>query len=156
MNKAKIKALALEIELDLLQLDKKSGAEVKPNKEVKASVIEAIKQLTTHSLLLKGQSNFAIQVLYNSFKDVEPIIYDQEDEPERIIDVYDEKSLQYAMLTSLTKKSNFVHSYYGDDRFTLTQDGERVIEAINARLETLKAKKRGTDLFPELMGAKRK
>lgn len=148
-NAAKSKALALEIELDLLQLDQ-PGIELKYNRNIKASVAEAIKQLIEHGSF-KGYSPMAIQVLYSSFKDVEGEVYDEADGEEKMIDVTDEKSLQYAMLKQ-AEKLDLVHSYYSDDRFTLTPEGQRVIDSINARLETLKAKKRGSDLFPGMMG----
>ncbi|HEY0029134.1 MAG TPA: zincin-like metallopeptidase domain-containing protein [Bacteroidia bacterium] len=149
-NAARSKALALEIELDLLQLDQ-PGIELKYNRHIKASVAEAIKQLIEHGSL-KRYSPMAIQVLYSSFKNVPGEIYDENDEEEKMIDVTDEKSLQFAMLKQLSDKTDLVHSWYSDDRFTLTPEGQRVIDSINARLETLKAKKRGSDLFPGLHG----
>jgi hypothetical protein len=44
--------------------------------------------------------------------------------------------------------------YDYDNGYTLTEAGRNMVEKINARVDTLKGKKAGTDLFPELAGVK--
>lgn len=116
--------------------------ELKKNNNIKASVAEAIKQLIGNVSRYKAFSPMALQMLYSKFKNVEG-------EEKRFY--VEEKTLTGSMFKQL-EKYNLVDQDWNSGDFILTESGQAMIDTINARLTTLKAKKSGSDLFPELSG----
>lgn len=123
--------------------------ELKKNKNIKASVAEAIKQLIGNVSKYKSFSPMALQMLYTKYKDIQG----EEIEGETIKKVYisEDRGLTTSMF-KLLEKYFLVNQDYATDEYVLTESGQEMIDSINARLTTLKAKKSGSDLFPELSG----
>lgn len=110
------------------------GKEITPNKAVKANVNAAIDDIIKANPYLKKAGAMALSMLYsanknNSFPDTDEGLKGQ-----------------------MFKKMEAIDLVEYDDAYQLTENGKQIVEKINARLETLKAKKSGTDLFPELAG----
>lgn len=113
------------------------GKEITPNKTVKASVNKAIEDLMNTNKELKKIGAMALGMLFSSYKnDNFP------DTNEGLKGKLFEKMEQQGIVEYMT-------------RYELTEYGLEIVKKIEARLETLKAKKSGTDLFPELAGVKK-
>ncbi|MBC7412365.1 MAG: DUF1738 domain-containing protein [Bacteroidia bacterium] len=111
-----------------------AGKEITPNKTVKTSVNKAIEDLISIDSKLKNIGAMALGMLFSSYKnDNFP------DTNEGLKGKLFEKMEQQGIVEYMT-------------RYELTDFGLEIVKKIQARLETLKAKKSGTDLFPELAG----
>lgn len=117
--------------------------EVKPDKSKKASIQAAIKDVLTISKF-KDVTPMLAQMLYSDFKDKRKVEYDElSSMKQAIYNKANEKGfLEYEIESG-------VHYYYKN------QPVEDLIRSINGRLQTLKAKKQGNDMFPELAGVKK-
>jgi antirestriction protein ArdC len=114
---------------------------ITPDKSVEASVGKAIKDLLSLPKYSK-YSGFAISIFYNVFKKTSSVenlrnkiaakLFE-----EKLNHFFEEIEVDY---TEKIKKA------------TLNEAGKELISKIESRLQTLKAKKSGTDLFPELAG----
>lgn len=122
------------------------GKEITPNKSVKASVGKAIEGLMSINPDLKRRGAMFLGMFYSDFKDKEEI-----------------ENIKSPMKVALYKKNEDLFEeivYLYENRYKevgiemafLNIDGHEVMTKIEARLKTLKAKKSGTDLFPELAG----
>lgn len=111
-----------------------AGKEITPNKTVKTSVNKAIEDLISIDSKLKNIGAMALGMLFSSYKnDNFP------DTNEGLKGKLFEKMEQQGIVEYMS-------------RYELTDYGLEIVKKIQARLETLKAKKSGTDLFPELSG----
>ena len=120
------------------------GKEITPNKTVKASVNEAVKSLLTLAQY-KGLSPMFLGMFYSDFKDTDTI--------EKIngslkAKIYEKFAGKYTEVLDFDdwKKPTAI------DYAQINEEGQILIDKIKARVMTLKAKKSGTDLFPELAG----
>ncbi len=116
------------------------GAEVKPNKNVKASVNQAIKDLIALPEYRRYSPMF-LGMFYADFKDSDELY------------IYEE-GLKYKMYFKHAGLLASFSDYLSKDRIVITEAGRELVDKIKARLQTLKSKKGGQDLFPELAGAK--
>lgn len=119
------------------------GKEIVPNKKAKASITIAINELMNVNKKFKDIGAMALGVFYSKFKSLE--IGNKVEVKEGLLEKLFDK-LNHFDLVSYNERI--------DTEAELTEFGKEVIEKINARLQTLKAKKSGTDLFPELSGTK--
>lgn len=116
------------------------GKEVTPNKAVKASVNAAINDLLTMDKY-KNYGAMFLNMFYSTFKDSDSV-----------------ESIEGKLKATMFKKYEFdlFEADNVDDEeitnATLTDSGKALIKAIEGRLNTLKAKKGGQDMFPELAG----
>lgn len=106
-------------------------AETKPNKAVKASKTQAIKDVLP---LFPDLKEMEANILYSTFS-----------ETDEIKDVAD--GLKKSILKKLEYK--YVESTW-DGLYYINENGERFISKVKARLQTLQMKKSGADLFPEI------
>lgn len=110
------------------------------NKKVKASVTEAINQLLTLPKYKQYGAMF-LGMFYSIFKNTDHV-----------------ESIEGKMKATMFKKYEydlFEADSIDDDELTnvtLTDEGKAIIKGIEGRLNTLKAKKAGTDMFPEMAG----
>lgn len=111
------------------------GKELTPNKKIKASVSAAIDDLLTLPKY-KQIGAMAMQMLYSS--------QNNNNFPS------DNEGLKGKIFEKLENQG---YANYTGDTYELTDEGMKVFEAIQGRLDTLKAKKGGSDLFPDLAGA---
>jgi antirestriction protein ArdC len=115
------------------------GAEVKPNKKVKASVAAAITDVLSLAQY-KDLKPMFVSMLYRDFKD-EDVIFGG-----HVVDmklaIYEKNEGKYLQESATTTD------------WEITPDGRELIDKIKGRLHTLKAKKGGQDLFPDLAGPK--
>ncbi len=119
-----------------------TGKEITPNKNVKASISETIKQLANLPKY-KKIGEMALGMFYNKFKG------------KNIEDKIEVGTGLEDKIFGKLDKAGFVEYGEGYDKEAiLTEQGFKIIESISARHQTLKAKKSGTDLFPELAGTK--
>jgi len=116
------------------------GAEVKPNKSVKASVSQAIKDLIALPEYRQYSPMF-LGMFYADFKDSDELY------------IYEE-GLKYKMYFKYAGLLASFADYLSKDKIVITEAGRALVDKIKARLQTLKNKKGGQDLFPELAGAK--
>jgi antirestriction protein ArdC len=120
------------------------GQEIIPNKAVKASVNEAIKDLLTLPQY-KGLSTMFLGMFYNDFKNNNTIENVNGALKAKMYEKFAGEFTEVLDFDSYTKPT-------GIDKATLSEKGKELIDKIKARIMTLKAKKSGTDLFPELAG----
>jgi len=120
------------------QTEADKGAEVKPNKKVKTSVSAAIADLVEHSKAFRGYSPMALSMLYSAAKNDNFNAW-----PDTLKGKMFEKLEEWGLIES---------ELHGQADYILLPAGQELIDKINARIETLKGKKAGTDLFPELAG----
>ena len=111
-----------------------AGKEITPNKTVKASVNEAIKDLLTLPQY-KGLSPMFLGMFYSDFKKSDTVEMPSVGIKAKLYDKY-------------------IHQFVDIEGgvMMLDLDGIELFDKIKARVMTLKAKKNGTDLFPELSG----
>lgn len=123
--------------------DKKNSIKIgktSPDKNIKATAQQAISDLLT--LPNFRFTKFSLSIFYNVFKNSDTVenlknkiaakLFE-----DKMYDLFEELDVDY---TEKIKKA------------TLNEEGKELIEKIKSRLETLKAKKSGTDLFPDLSG----
>ena len=112
--------------------------EITPNKNIKASITEAIKDLVRLTQYKKIGA-MALGMLFNKFKNS---------------DTGDSKEIGTGLDDKTFGKLNdfgFVEYLIGySSKAVLTNEGKEIIKKIQSRYDTLKGKKSGTDLFPEL------
>lgn len=120
------------------------GKEITANKSIKASVNKAIEDLRTLPQY-KSLSPMFLGMFYNDFKNTDKI-----------------ERLKGALKAKVYEK--FGGKFFDEIEFddwrkptvietaTINEAGKELVSKIDARLKTLKAKKSGTDLFPELAG----
>ena len=121
-----------------------AGKAITPNKTVKASVSEAIKSLLTLPQY-KGLSPMFLGMFYSDFKDTDTI--------EKIngalkAKMYEKFAGKYTEVLDFDDWKKPTAIEYAQ----ISEEGQTLIDKIKARVMTLKAKKSGTDLFPELSG----
>lgn len=123
----------------------KKTPEVKPDKTKKASIQAAVNDVITLKKFSGVPDSYAT-LLYNSFKKKKSV-------PEDSL-----SQIQLSMFSKLGDKFKLVT--YSDDsqdwEFVPTSLGREMINAIEGRQHTLRAKKQGNDMFPELAGVKSK
>lgn len=115
-----------------------TGKTITPNKAIKANLDAAIEDLMNVYPKYKKLGAMAIQMLYsaqknNSFPDC------------------GEDGLKAKNFEKL-ENADLVEENFDSGKYEITEAGKELFDKITARLETLKAKKRGTDLFPDLSG----
>lgn len=115
---------------------------VKPDKSKKASVQAAIKDVLTVSKY-KDVSPMLAQMLYSDFKSSDKVLYDDLGKMKQTM--YD-KANENGYLEYEIKDGE--HYYFKNDPV------QELINSINGRLQTLRSKKQGNDMFPELAGTK--
>lgn len=119
-----------------------SGKTIAPNKNIKASLEQAIIDLEPKNNEIKKAGKMAITMLFNAYKKDKFPKYGE--------------GLQSKIFEKLeTNGLAFRENKYGlkeSDQYEITENGLELVKKIEARLQTLKAKKSGTDLFPELNG----
>lgn len=124
------------------------GGEITPHKEVSASVQAAIKDVLTLDNY-KHITPMEAGMLYNKFKDYDSFekgyIYDNP------VTTYKSDGLEKTMFENLDKKG-FVSADKWDETIELSGLGLSFVDAVKNRIETRKAVKTGTDLFPEDAG----
>lgn len=116
---------------------KKTGAILHPNKKISASIASAIKDLLSLPKY-KDYSEMAMQMLYSAYKNVDSAQIENSGLRAKVFQ------------NQLEEKYGWVE--YDDDLYQITEAGREIVDAIDGRLKTLKAKKGGQDLFPELAG----
>jgi antirestriction protein ArdC len=114
-----------------------TNATITPNKSVKASVTQAINDLLTLPQY-KAIGAMAMGMFYNKFK------HANVDDSIEI-----NEGLESKLFDKLGAKHFVEYSESYDTEATLTEEGK---ELITSRVETLKGKKSGSNLFPELSG----
>lgn len=147
-KKSNLKKIKKELDRDpemkqIIAQTIKAGKAITSNKTVKASVNKAIEDLISIKPNLKKIGAMALNMFYNKFK-------------EKQIGDKIEINGDFAE-TMFTKVGDYQLVHYNKKYHSeaeLTETGFELIEKIKARLNTLKAKKAGTDLFPELAGVK--
>lgn len=118
----------------------KKVIEVTPNKNIKASVQAAIEDLSKLPEYAKYGKMF-LGMFYQTFKNGDSV-----------------DSIDGALKAKLFKKYDYdlfeAENTWDDviEKAVLTDKGKELIKKIEGRVNTLKAKKQGTDLFPELAG----
>jgi len=126
-----------------------SGKTIEPNKEVSASKSAAIKDVLTtptHKYVKEMEAGMLLNEAKD--KDLDKMMSDYEADDFQQMEVSGDMKLQ--MFKKLEDKG-YVEDF-GGDTYMLTPKGRDFIEKVNARLETRKAVKAGTDLFPEYSG----
>lgn len=125
----------------------KKPGEISPDKNIKASVNKAIEDLMNINPDMKRRGAMFLAMFYSDFKNSEEI--------ENILSPM--KAALYLKNEDLFEEIEYSYEnsrYKGDGikKAYLNIDGHEIMQKIEARLKTLKAKKSGTDLFPELAG----
>jgi len=120
------------------------GKEITPNKSVKASVSEAIKNLLTLPDY-KGLSPMFLGMFYSDFKENDTIENVNGALKAKMYEKFAGKYLDVLDFDDFRKPTGIEYAQLNDN-------GQELINKIKARMQTLKAKKSGTDLFPELNG----
>lgn len=122
----------------------KKTPEVKPDKTKKASVQAAIKDVLTVDKY-KDVSPMLAQMLYSDFKENEKVVYD------------DLGKMKQTMYDKANEKGYLEYEIKSGEHFYFrNKPVEDLINSINGRLQTLRSKKQGNDMFPELAGVKGK
>jgi len=113
---------------------------------VKASVAQAIDDLVVAKPQKYAKKAMAMQMLYAKFKNES----EQELEQDSLIHKLLEKEnwIEYERGTS-----HALHS--SNNIYSITEKGKEVIASIDARLTSLRIKKQGGELFPDLKGTKK-
>lgn len=115
---------------DILLKNKVEGKKIEPVKEVKANKTLAIKEVIKDKGIKEMEAGF----LLNKYGEGE------------LVDEFEE-GLSNAMQKKL-ENGGYIE-YDGEGKYKITEEGNNLIKAINARLQTRKQVKSGTDLFPE-------
>lgn len=111
-----------------------------PKSKVKASVTAAIADLLTLDKYQKYGAMF-LGMFYSTFKNSDVV-------GDKIGDMKEKMFSKYEF-------DLFEHDYHAKT-IELTEKGKELIKSIEGRIDTLKAKKSGSDMFPELAGTKKK
>lgn len=111
-----------------------------PKSKVKASVTAAIADLLTLDKYQIYGAMF-LGMFYSTFKNSDVV-------GDKIGDMKEKMFSKYEF-------DLFEHDYHAKT-IELTEKGKELIKSIEGRIDTLKAKKSGTDMFPELAGTKKK
>lgn len=122
----------------------KKTPEVKPDKTKKASIQAAIKDVLSLAKY-KDVTPMLAQMLYSDFKDKSKVVYDELSEMKRTI--YDKANERGYLEYDIEA---------GEHYYFKNQPVEELIRSINGRIQTLRSKKQGNDMFPELAGVKSK
>jgi antirestriction protein ArdC len=118
--------------------------EVKPDKTKKASIQAAIKDVLTIAKY-KDISPMLAQMLYSDFKENEKVVYD------------DLGKMKQTMYDKANENGYLEYEIRSGEHFYFRNGPvEDLINSINGRLQTLRSKKQGNDMFPDLAGAKGK
>jgi antirestriction protein ArdC len=110
---------------------------VKPDKSKKASIQAAVKDVLSLPKY-KGISPMLAQMIFSDFKEKDLLHFDE-------VGAMKQKMYEKAEEKGLLE--------FTDDWYLLTTESMHLIDAINGRLRTLKAKKQGNDMFPHLAGS---
>lgn len=116
-----------------------------PKSKVKASITAAISDLLTLDKYKKYGAMF-LGMFYSTFKNSNTV------EKLEGIKYTMFKKYEYDLFEGDEKWSSAKGDWF--ENVELTDKGKELIKSIDGRLNTLKAKKSGTDLFPELSGTK--
>jgi len=127
---------------------------ITPNKQIKAN-----QKIASNELSAKyGLKDSDGEILFSQFKD-KPAFdpFEKDDEKEVGLDGRTVNSINIEDVPPMLKgayknlvKKGYLHEYDGNNY--LSEDGKKYIDAVKARLETRKAIKSGTDLFPRDAG----
>jgi antirestriction protein ArdC len=122
------------------------GKEITPNKTVKASVNKAIEDLRSLPKY-KQLSAMFLGMFYSDFKNADTIENVNGALKAKMYEKFGGKFLDVIDFDDYNKPTAIEYAQ-------LSEEGQELINKIKSRMQTLKAKKSGTDLFPELAGTK--
>lgn len=135
----------------LLEMEKDfaKGGALEPHKEVSASIQASIKDVLTLPQFndLKPMEAGMLYSLLSDYKDFEK---NEEGMPTQVVHL---SEMQEPIFESLFKKEYLIddtqYSQYRKYIITLTERATEFIDAVTTRLQTRRAVKQGTDLFPD-------
>lgn len=114
---------------------------------VKASVAKAISDLVEAKPDKYGKKAMAMQMLYSKFKETDEVELEEDTLIHKLLEK--ENWIEYERDTNASLSTRW--KYY-----SITPKGKEVIESIEGRLNSLRVKKQGGELFPNLNGPKKK
>jgi hypothetical protein len=119
-----------------------------PKSPVKASIQEAIRQLAEYNPKYKGKE-MAMSMVYSTFKNEDQVELQEGSLKQKVLEKAGYIDYESSGSVRNPKKSEWWFYY------SITEAGKKAIQAIEARLESLRMKKAGATLFPNLNGKRK-